>query len=178
MRYGLVLVIAFFAGASTFVLEANADISKQAGRDSCEYMYEGDNDWFPSNHINALNQKACLAPNGTVYCGNWRDKCGKLGVDYKVRSYNGSVTIFHWKQSSNGRVLKGYKCPARMGGSECDDVISTAVFNYISPAEYSKKIEEMRDRQRRAEQERIRQEEESKARQGNRPWWATYEKMR
>ena len=124
-----VLALCRLGSGDVLFVRAKADISKQAGMDSCKFMYLGDNDiyFYPS-----FNKKACLAQNGTVYCGDMLVKCGSLGLDYTSWDNNGWGTIYHWKQSADGRVLNGYRCTTRVGEYGCDGVVGTAVFNYSS----------------------------------------------
>ena len=163
MRFGLTWLFAGLALATTCSIEARADISKQAGKDTCKYMYLGDNDIY---FYRSFNKKACLSSNGTVLCGDLLVKCGNLNIDYTSWDNNGYGTIYHWKQSAGGRVLNGYRCNTRMGESGCSGAVGTAVFNYISWSDY----QSMQDERLRIEQSKPK----PKQKYG---WWKTYPKM-
>tara|TARA_B100000035_G_scaffold257307_1_gene227409 strand:- start:6185 stop:6688 length:504 start_codon:yes stop_codon:yes gene_type:complete len=125
-------------GCAITLSPAVADISKQAGKDTCKYMYLG---------VDSVeNDKACLAPNGTVFCGTNQRKCGLLGVDYTVWSDGeeekrfGLGSIYHWEQSPDARILTGYRCGIQRGSaSQCYDAVKTAIFKYSHQVENARK---------------------------------------
>ena len=129
MRSGLFLLFAGWALATSCSLEAKADISKQAGMDSCKFMYLGDNDIIFILHG---TRKRVWLQMELFIVGICSFKCESLGLDYTSWDNNGWGTIYHWKQSADGRVLNGYRCTTRVGEYGCDGVVGTAVFNYSS----------------------------------------------
>lgn len=131
------IFIAFLSLVS-FQAAAKADITKDLGKDFCVYQYRGDNPDFPGILPSNFGTHACLAKNGTVFCG-LEIRCGVLNSDFyfKRRNVSGGyyTTILHFKQEKNNpNVLLGYACYSDQASyynkRECTGPIRIARFNY------------------------------------------------